>query len=118
MSTLFAMNLRISLSSTVMYFIANMADIFIYDTLRIKTHGKKIWLRNNIATITYNCIENFLFILFGFYGLYNFVQCIQIAFSVSIIEAIVGICDTPFLYLAVRVKKTKEGKYQYEKKRK
>ena len=101
MSMLFAMNLRISLSSVVMYFIANMADIFMYDHLRIKTRGKKMWLRNNVATITCNCMENFFFVLFGFYGLYDFVQCMQIAFSVSVIEAFVGICDTPFLYLAV-----------------
>ena len=101
MSTLFAMNLRISLSSVVMYFIANMADILVYDRLRIKTRGRKMWLRNNVATITCNCLENFLFILFGFYGMYDFAQCMRIAFSVSVIEAIVGLCDTPFLYLAV-----------------
>ena len=101
MSTLFAMNLRISLSSVVMYFIANMADIFVYDRLRVKTRGKKMWLRNNVATITCNCLENFFFILFGFYGIYDFAQCMQVAFSVSVIEAIVGLCDTPFLYLAV-----------------
>lgn len=103
MSELFALNLRISLSSVIMYFAANMADVFLYEKLRLKTKGKKLWLRNNVSTIICNCLENFLFVFFGFYGIYDFTQCMSIAFSMSVIEALVGICDTPFLYLALRI---------------
>lgn len=101
MTKLFSMNLRISLSSVIMCFIANIADVFIYEKIKIKTHGKKIWLRNNVATITCNCLENFFFVLFGFYGMFDFNQCMHVAFSISVIETIIGLCDTPFLYLAV-----------------
>ena len=102
MEELFALNLRVSLSSVLMYFAANMADVFLYEKLRQKTKGKKLWFRNNVSTILCNCLENFLFVLFGFYGLYDFSQCMEIALSISIIEVIAGLCDTPFLYLAVR----------------
>ena len=102
MRELFGLNLRVSLSSVMMYFVANMADVFLYEKLRQKTKGKKLWFRNNVSTIICNCLENFLFVLFGFYGLYDFSQCMEIACSISIIEMIAGLCDTPFLYLAVR----------------
>ena len=104
MRELFELNFRVSLASITMYLAANMADVFLYDRLKTRTCGKKIWLRNNISTIVCNCAENFLFVLLGFYGMYDFAQCIGIACSISIIEAIVGICDTPFLYAAIRIR--------------
>ena len=63
-----------------------------------------MWLRNNLSTIVCNCAENFMFVLLGFYGVYDFGQCMDIAWSISIIEAVVGICDTPFLYAALRMR--------------
>ena len=104
MRKLLELNLRVSLASIVMYLAANMADVFLYERLKVKTSGRKIWLRNNVSTILCNCVENFMFILLGFYGVYDLRQCMSIAWSISIIEVIVGICDTPFLYAALRMK--------------
>lgn len=102
MRVLFGLNLRISLSSIVMYFIANMADIYIFNKLKIKTNNKMLWLRNNVATILCNCLENFGFIFFAFVGIYDLRTIIAIAFSTSVIEFIAALFDTPFLYLAVK----------------
>ena len=102
MRQIFIVDFRVVSASLVMFFIANMADIFLYEKLREKTKGRYIWLRNNIATIICNCLENFLFVFLGFYGIYDFLQCLEIAYSVSLVEVIVSICDTPFLYLALR----------------
>ena len=104
MNGLFVLNLRVSIASIAMYLVANMADVFLYEGLRRKTGGSKMWLRNNLSTIVCNCAENFMFVLLGFYGVYDFGQCMNIAWSISIIEAIVGICDTPFLYAALRMR--------------
>ena len=102
MSQLFGMNLRISLSSMLMYFIANMGDIYLFDAIKHKTHGKKLWLRNNVATIICNCLENFGFIFFAFGGIYDFPTIINISVSTSIVEMIAAVLDTPFLYAARR----------------
>ena len=104
MQTLFAMNLRISFSSMVMYFIANMADIYIFNKLKEKMNGRQMWLRNNVSTILCNCLENFGFIGLAFWGLYDLQTIMVIAFSTSVIEMIVAILDTPFLYIAKKVK--------------
>lgn len=104
MQTLFSLNLRISIASAVMYFIANMADIYIFTKIRKATKGKALWLRNNVATILCNCLENFGFIGLAFAGIYDFNTILTIAFSTSVIEFIVAVLDTPFLYVARRIK--------------
>lgn len=104
MQTLFNLNLRISIASAAMYYIANMADIYVFSKIREKTGSKKLWLRNNIATILCNCLENFGFIGLAFAGIYDFSTIITIAFSTSVIELIVAICDTPFLYISRMLK--------------
>ena len=104
MNTLFSLNLRISIASAAMYYIANMADIYVFSKIKQKTDGKMLWLRNNVSTILCNCLENFGFIGLAFAGVYNAQTILTIAVSTSIVEAIVAVCDTPFLYLARRVK--------------
>lgn len=108
MSTLFSLNLRISLASAAMYYIANMADIYVFGKIKAKTDGRMLWLRNNVATILCNCLENFGFIGLAFAGIYDFQTIITIAVSTSIIEAAVAVCDTPFLYVARKIKEINE----------
>lgn len=105
MTTLFALNLRISIASAVMYFVANMADVYIFNKLKEKMDGRALWLRNNVSTILCNCLENFGFIGLAFWGIYDLQTIITIAVSTSIIELIVALLDTPFLYIARKIKK-------------
>lgn len=104
MRTLFSLNLRISLASAAMYYIANMADIYIFGKIKKQTGGRMLWLRNNVATILCNCLENFGFIGLAFAGIYDIRTIITIAFSTSIIEALVALLDTPFLYAAGKIR--------------
>jgi uncharacterized integral membrane protein (TIGR00697 family) len=104
MHGLFALNLRISISSSIMYIIANLADIYLYNYIRRKMDGRAIWFRNNVSTILTNCLENFGFIALAFWGIYSGKDIITIAVSTSIIEMLVALCDTPFLYIAKRIK--------------
>lgn len=104
MNTLFALNLRISIASAIMYFISNMADVYIFNKIKDKMNGRKMWVRNNVSTILCNCLENFGFIFLAFYGIYDGNTILTIAVSTSIVEMIVALLDTPFLYIAKRIK--------------
>lgn len=108
MQVLFSLNLRISISSIIMYFVANMVDVYLYEKIRIKMNGKKMWVRNNISTILCNCLENFLFMLGAFYGIFEFKDIMIMALSTSLVELIAAILDTPFLYLATHKFKLEE----------
>ena len=99
MKTLFAINLRTSIASMGMFFIANMLDIYIYNKLKEKL-PKKLWLRNNVATITCNCIENYFFNTLAFIGIFSLPVIISIATTTTVIEIVIAVCDTPFLYLS------------------
>lgn len=100
MRVLFSLNFRISVSSLIMYFIANMLDVYLYDFLKIKCNDRYMWLRNNVSTILCNTLENFFFMFGAFLGIFDVKSILIMAISTSIVEIIVGLCDTPFLYLA------------------
>lgn len=102
MRTLFSLNLRISLASMVMYFVANMADVKIFT--KMKEKGTALWLRNNVATIVCNCLENFGFIWLAFVGIYDTATILEIALATSAVEMIVAVLDTPFIYVARKLK--------------
>lgn len=104
MVTIFSLSFRISISSVIMYFIANMSDVYLYDKLKLKMGGKHMWVRNNVSTILCNCLENFFFMFMAFIGTFDLTTVIIMALSTSVIEIIAGICDTPFLYIATKWK--------------
>ena len=109
MEVLFGLNLRITGASVVMYLIANLADIAVFDKLKKVTDGKYLWIRNNVATILCNCLENFGFIFLAFLGIYDAATCFEIAIATSVIEIVAAVCDTPFAYLGRKMKPLMEG---------
>ena len=103
MKNIFAFNLRISASSIVMCYLSNLLDIYLFEKIK-KRIPNKLWLRNNIATIISNCLENYLFTIFAFIGIYDLKTILSIATTTTILEIIIAICDTPFLYFSKKIK--------------
>lgn len=96
---LFSINLRVSIASVSMYFASNMLDIYLFERLK-KKFPNKLWLRNNVSTIISNCLENYIFSILAFLGIFEIKTILEIATIASVIEMIIAILDTPFLYLA------------------
>lgn len=106
MKSLFSIAPRACTASIVMYFIANVADVYLFEKIRSKSD--KLWVRNNISTIICNCLENFGFVFLAFIGIYEVKDILVIALSTSAIEIFIALCDTPFLYIARKIKEIKE----------
>lgn len=102
MKELFAFSARVTVASVTMYTLANLCDVYMFEALR-KKYPKQLWLRNNISTIVCNCVENFGLMILGFYGIYDLKTCMIIAATTCVIETIVGLCDTPFVYIGRKV---------------
>lgn len=100
MQSLFALAPRVCIASVAMFYISNLIDVTVYSKLRAKFGEKKMWLRNNLATIACNSIENFGFAFLAFVGCYPIQDVLIIGISTTIIEVVIALCDTPFLYLA------------------
>ena len=102
MKTLFSISIRTITASMLMFFVSNMADIHLYNKLK-KKYPQKLWLRNNISTILCNCIENYFFNTLAFIGIFPMSVIISIATTTTIIEIIIALCDTPFLYISKKL---------------
>ncbi len=103
MKKLFSISIRTISASMIMFFISNMLDIHLYNKLKEK-YPNKLWFRNNISTILCNCIENYFFNTLAFIGIFSIPVIISIATTTTIIEIVIAICDTPFLYLSKKLK--------------
>lgn len=103
MKTLFGINLRTSIASLSMFYISNLFDIYLFDKLRQK-YPKKLWLRNNVATIISNSAENYLFATIAFIGIFDIPTIISIATTGTIIEIVIALLDTPFIYLSKKLR--------------
>lgn len=103
MKTLFGLNLRTSIASLSMFYISNLFDIYLFDKLRQK-YPKKLWLRNNVATIISNSAENYLFATIAFLGIFDIPTIISIATTGTIIEIVIALLDTPFIYLSKKLR--------------
>lgn len=101
---LFSFIPRISIASVTMFALSNILDIRLYEFLKEKSNGKMMWLRNNLCTILCNGGENFIFYLIAFGGTMELPLIISIALSATIIEVLIALCDTPFLYISKKVK--------------
>ena len=103
MKLLFSLNLRTCISSITMFFLGNLANVYVYQKIKDKLPDK-LWIRNNISTITTNCLENFLFAIGAFIGIYDIKTVLIIALTTCLAEVIISLCDTPFIYIAKKYK--------------
>ena len=101
MATLFTLNLRTTIASVALYLASNVAGVHLYDYLKNKC---PVLFRNNIVMIICNCTENFLFAFFAFAGIMDMMTILSIALTGSLIELIVTLLATPFMYLTTRRK--------------
>lgn len=102
MKKLFSMSIRTITASMLMFFISNMLDIHLYNKLKEK-YPNKLWFRNNVSTILCNCIENYFFNVLAFAGIFSIPVIISIATTTTIIEIVIALCDTPFLYISKKL---------------
>lgn len=96
---------RIAISSLIAYLLSQTHDVWAYEKWKNKFQGRKyLWLRNNFSTLVSQIIDNVVFTLLAFWGVYPLDVLIQIFLSSYILKFIVAIADTPFLYIANSLK--------------
>jgi uncharacterized integral membrane protein (TIGR00697 family) len=96
---------RIVIASFLAYLISQKHDVWAYHMLAKKFSGRKnIWLRNNISTMVSQLIDSIIFTLIAFYGVYENGVLIEIVITTYVLKWIVAAADTPFVYIANRMK--------------
>lgn len=106
MKTLFTITPRICFASMSAYFVSNMMDVYLYKFIRnILPSDKFLWVRNNGATCLSQLFDTAMFTYIGFAGVFSKEVVFQLFITTYLIKIIIAILDTPFLYLAKRIKK-------------
>ena len=101
---------RLIVSSLVVYAIVQRFDVFFYHLIWKTTEklcGSKerfLWLRNNLATITSQLFNAFLYNFAAFYGIYEISTLIHISLASFVIFIFTSLLDTPAVYIARKMK--------------
>ena len=103
LSTIFSFNIRITIASLLGFGVSQFIDTFLFHRLQKKYN--KLWLSNNASTMICQFIDTIIFTLITYVGTMNFNAIIEIMISMYMFKLMVALLDTPFMYLASKIKK-------------
>lgn len=100
---------RIVTASMIAYLVSQHHDVWAFWKWKEITKGKYLWLRNNASTMVSQAIDTILFISIAFYGVVPTNILLQMILWQWLWKVFVAVCDTPFVYLGVRLCKIGEA---------
>lgn len=96
---------RLVVASLISYWVSQTHDIWAYEKWRERFSEKKhIWIRNNMSTMISQLIDNSLFTIIAFWGVYPKEVLFEIFVTTYFMKFIVAVFDTPFVYIASYLK--------------
>ncbi|MGL4606040.1 MAG: queuosine precursor transporter [Eubacteriaceae bacterium] len=96
---IFSLTPRFCIAGIVTYFVSQKLDIWLYHLIKVKTGGQYLWLRNNVATLISQFVDTIVFTFLAFLGVLDFQELMVLILTSYVIKVIIGILDTPFLYV-------------------
>lgn len=97
LSQIFGFMPRVCISSVLVYFMSNTLDTYLYDFIAKRT--KRVWMRNNLSTMTSQLFDSVLFTFLAFYGTMPMSVLWELSLTTYLIKLLVAVCDTPFIYI-------------------
>jgi queuosine precursor transporter len=113
--TVFSNTPRMMIASVAVYAISQLLDVWLYHKLWALTEracGNRerfLWVRNNASTLTSQLVNTALYTCFAFWGTYDFGTLVSIFVSSYVIYIVTSLLDTPALYLARRISKSRKA---------
>lgn len=104
LSAIFSFLPRIAFASLIAYLISQSHDVWFFASLKKRHRRRLLWFRNNSSTIISQLIDNIIFTLVAFIGVFSWSIIGQIFLTSMILKIVVAVCDTPFIYLARKIK--------------
>ncbi len=110
LATIFGFFPRIAIGSLAAYFISQMHDVWAFHFWKSRTGEGYLWLRNNFSTLVSQLLDTLIFCFIAFWGDSAIPAPIfwDIVLTTYIFKLIVALADTPFLYMAKRIKPKKD----------
>lgn len=101
----FGSTVRMTLASIVSFFISQNLDVCLFFVIRKICGGRKLWIRNNVATIVSQLADTLVFEYLAFWRLtpkFTASFVLSMALPYWALKVIFALCDTPLCYLGVR----------------
>lgn len=105
LQTIFGFMPRIALASICAYVASQFHDIWAFRFIKEKTKGRWLWLRNTLSTMVSQAIDTVVFTAIAFYGEFEWDVLVQIFWTTYLLKWAVAAADTPFVYIARRMKR-------------
>ena len=96
---------RMIIASLVAFLFSQFHDVWAFHLIKEKTHGKWLWLRNNVSTSISQFIDTIIFIFIAFYHLapkFDFAFMWKLIIPYFLFKVAFALIDTPFVYLGVK----------------
>lgn len=93
---------RVTLASLLSYIVSQNLDVSIFHRLRSRHGESKLWLRNNLSTMTSQLTDTVIFITVAFWGIVPFSVLLGMLVSQYFFKLAVALIDTPIVYLLVK----------------
>ena len=106
-ATVLGPSANVVIASLTAYLISQNLDILIFDTIREKTNGSKLWLRNIGSTTVSQLVVTILFITLTFSILPSIVGIgiglplsviVQLILGQYLVKLLIALADTPLIY--------------------
>lgn len=95
---------RLAVASMAAYLVSQWHDVWAFHFWRRVTNGRALWLRNNASTLVSQALDSSIFCVLAFWGVFPTPVLMEIMLTTYLFKVIVALLDTPFLYLARRVR--------------
>jgi uncharacterized integral membrane protein (TIGR00697 family) len=105
--TVFSLSITFTIASIIAFIFGQYVDVYVYHIFKHIHKGEKIWLRNNISTITGQFVDTNLWVFIAFSprllaGDFTFISLFSIVVIPYFIAKIIfAIIDTPLCYVGV-----------------
>ncbi len=106
LTTIFTVNIRITIASLIAFALSQFIDTILFQKLQKKYN--KLWLSNNASTMICQIIDTIIFCTITYYGLVDIQVIFQIMISMYVFKFVIALCDTPYIYIANKIKKVNE----------
>ncbi|MFD1037572.1 queuosine precursor transporter [Virgibacillus byunsanensis] len=101
---------RVIVASLISYIASQNLDVTIFHKLKAKHGEKKLWLRNNVSTMTSQLIDTTIFITIAFWGMVPTGILLGMIVTQYVFKLCIALIDTPIAYLLVNVGKKYSSK--------
>jgi uncharacterized integral membrane protein (TIGR00697 family) len=88
---------RITLASWLAFLVSENLDAVLYAQLRKVTKNRHLWIRNIFSDLISLAVDSGIFVTLAFYGV---LPVLPLIWGQIVLKWLVGVLDTPFMYLS------------------